>query len=123
MEHVEEEQIEDFQELSPSQPNSLNERCDVPQTALALTEIDEWEIHPIHVHLGHKIGEGYWGQVHRSLLKSVAIRKLRNIISDFRKYDHVFAAVKILKGISIYSFLLMLLCQIELIYVAIIYLF
>ena len=127
MEHVEEEQIEDFQEGTPSYDDqgntspqsSSNDRYDVPNIALALTESDEWEIHPVNVHLGRKIGEGYWGQVHRSLIKSVAIRKLRNIMSDFLKYEHIFAAVKILKGI----FMLISLCQINLLYIANIYLY
>ena len=124
-ENLEEGQIENCQKETPPHDDqgnnssrcSSNDRFDVPQIALALTEVDEWEIHPFNVHLGRKIGEGYWGQVHRSLIRSVAIRKLRNIISDFRKYEHVFAAVKILKGM----FMLISWFQSNLLYIAIIY--
>ena len=82
-----------------SQQSSSEYRYQVPETALALIDVDEWDIHPVHVFRGRKIGEGYWGTVHRSLVKSVAIRKLRHVISDFLKYEHVVAAVKIFKGI------------------------
>ena len=82
-----------------SQQSSSEDHYQVPKIALALIEVDEWEIHPVNVYLGHKIGEGYWGQVHRSLVKSAAIRKVRDIIPDFLKYQHIVAAVKILKGI------------------------
>ena len=82
-----------------SQQSSSADHYQVPQIALALIEVDEWEIHPVNVYLGHKIGEGYWGQVHRSLIKSVAIRKVRDVIPDFLKYQRIVAAVKILKGI------------------------
>ena len=81
-----------------SQQSSYAGHYQVPQIAFALIEVDEWEIHPVNVYLGHKIGEGYWGQVHRSLVKSAAIRKVRDIIPDFLKYQHIVAAVKILKG-------------------------
>ena len=56
---------------------------------------------PGNVFLGKKIGQGYWGNVHRALIKSAAIRKLQSIISVSLKHQHVFSAVKILKGILI----------------------
>ena len=74
-----------------------------PRIALALTEVDDWEIHPINVNVGRVIGQGFWGKVHRSLVTSSAIRsrKIRNIIAPYRIDQRIYAAVKILKGQSI----------------------
>ena len=79
-------------------PRAKDHNYHTPRAALAMIEVDEWEIHPINIFLGKMIGQGYWGKVHRSLVKSNAVRKLKDIISDSLKHQHVFAAVKILKG-------------------------
>ena len=71
-----------------------------PRSALAMFEVDDWEIHPININIGKLIGQGFWGKVHKALVRSMAIRKLSNVIPGLAKDQYRFAAVKILKGMS-----------------------
>ena len=80
-----------------------------PRPVVAMIDLDEWEINPINIFLGKKIGHGHWGNVYSSLVRSAAIRKLRSVILPPLKDEHVFAAVKISKGI----FLVILLASVK----------
>ena len=59
---------------------------------------DEWEINPININVGKLIGHGFWGKVHRCLVRSHAIRKLDSVIPESVKDQYMFAAIKVLKG-------------------------
>ena len=84
-----------------SQPvaNKSQDDANVSRTAIAMIEFDKWEIHPINIFAGKPIGDGFGGTVYRSRVKSSSICKLKSIISDSLKHKHVFAAVKIFKGL------------------------
>ena len=78
-----------------------NSESELPPRVLAMIDVDEWQIHPTNIHIGQSIGKGYWGSVHKALVKSSAIKKLQNTILSSLKDKHIFAAVKILKGLLI----------------------
>ena len=67
---------------------------------LAVVDVEEWQVNPVDVCLGQSIGKGYWGSVHRSLVKSAAVKTLKNLIHPSLRDKQIFAAVKILKGLS-----------------------
>ena len=80
--------------------NEIHNHCpEYPRTALAMLDIDEYEIHPINIFCGKRIGHGFTGNVYKSQVRESALRKLKDTISDFLKHQNILAAVKILKGL------------------------
>ena len=90
--------IEDLRERG-FQNSMQNQAYNAPAITTAMLDVDEWEIHPINIFLGKNIGQGHAGNVHKAVVKSAASQKLKGIVSDSLKYQYVFAAVKILKGL------------------------
>ena len=90
-----------FQERINHLPdNEIHNNCsEYPRTALAMVEIDEYEIHPINIFCGKRIGQGFTGNVYKSQVRESALRKLKDTISDLFKHQNILAAVKILKGL------------------------
>ena len=90
-----------FQERINHLPdNDIHNNCpEYPRTALAMVEIDEYEIHPINIFCGKRIGQGFTGNVYKSQVRESALKKLKNKISDFPKHQNILAAVKMMKGL------------------------
>ena len=82
-------------------PNQVPGSSSSTRNSLSIIERslpDEWEINPIHINVGKLIGHGFWGKVHRCLVRSNAIRKLNRVLLESVKDQYMFAAIKVLKG-------------------------